>query len=73
MNTQVSTSFASTDDFYGSEILNKAKLFTIEHLDFKNVVLNKNVEANIAADRAERAIDGDGNSSWSPRETAPYW
>ncbi|MFW6288087.1 MAG: endo-1,4-beta-xylanase [bacterium] len=65
--------FTSTDDFNGAEMVNKAESFSIEHVEFENLSHNKEVETNVAADKAERAVDGDDNSSWSPNDEAPYW
>ena len=54
-------------------MLNKVKGVNIKHVEFNNILLGKTAEANVAADRAERAIDGNSNSSWSPNAQAPYW
>lgn len=65
--------YISTDEFDGLDMLNKVKGVNIKHVEFNNILLGKTAEANVAADRAERAIDGNSNSSWSPNAQAPYW
>lgn len=65
--------FISTNEFSGAEMASQAKAFTIRYIDAENVALNKPVEASALQDRASRVVDGDYASSWSPRETAPYW
>ena len=51
----------------------QAKSFTIRYIDANNVALDKPTKASELSERAPRAVDGDGVSSWSPKGGAPYW
>lgn len=55
------------------DLFANAELIVLEEDDSQNLVLNGLVEASHLGDRAERAVDGQLMSSWSPNEEAPYW
>ncbi len=65
--------FTSAEDFNGAEMARQAKSFTIRYIDANNVALDKPTKASELSERAPRAVDGDGVSSWSPKGGAPYW
>ncbi len=65
--------FVSEQDFDGTLMAAKAKSFSIRHIEANNVVLERPVQANVLEDRAQRAVDGNKISSWSPSGEPPYW
>lgn len=65
--------FTTTDSFPGRALAAEAKSLSIRFLESKNIALNKPVRASVLEDRAARAVDGDGLTSWSPSAGPPYW
>jgi len=57
----------------GSSLLDRAQSMVIEYVELANVAAGKEVAASAEVNRAARAVDGDPNTSWSPRSGAPYW
>ena len=45
----------------------------VQEDDMQNIVSNKSLEASHLQDRADRAVDGELMTSWSPNEEPPYW
>lgn len=65
---------AITPGFDMATVAAKARSFSINHYHVENVALNKPTDASVLPDRAERAVDGDGVTSWATRGiTPPYW
>jgi len=65
--------FAGTSEFSGSEMAARTGSLAIRYVDAASITLSKPVDANAAQDKAYRAVDGDPMTSWSPRDTPPYW
>ena len=63
--------FTTTDSFPGRALAAEAKSLSIRFLESKNIALNKPVRASVLEDRAARAVDGDGLTSWSPSAGPP--
>ncbi len=49
------------------------KEIVIQEDDLANIVLNKPLAASHLPERANRAVDGQLMTSWSPNDQAPYW
>lgn len=65
--------YVSTNEFNGAELAQKAVTVSVYYVEAENIALNKPVDANVSSNRAGRAVDGDPASSWSPKDTPPYW